>query len=249
VWSNVDVKGFARSAIPALVASGFSALNIGANGHPSPPGVARSSKGLQPVVGAANATIFRWDDVASNTSLPVIWHDGYGGFDSRDSCAISPNGVALASYYRTDNAGPPITVEEVRAIFAQVRAVFPEASVVRASSFGEFAFEALPADVVAALPSTTLDWGDQWITGMSTDPARLATYREMARARDACVAAQACDPAAAAMRNFSRFLAKNAEHTQGVQNEDWSPGIAGPTQKADADRSHWSNAEFSKVSE
>lgn len=30
---------------------------------------------------------------------------------------------------------------------------------------------------------------------------------------------------------MTRFLAKGVEHTQGVQGEDWSPGIAGLRQK------------------
>lgn len=35
VWSNIDVKGFARSAIPTLLKSGITALYVGQNGHPS----------------------------------------------------------------------------------------------------------------------------------------------------------------------------------------------------------------------
>jgi len=70
-----------------------------------------------------------------------------------------------------------------------------------------------------------------------------------ARARAACI--ESGDPACArdhpVVRNFTRWLAKNAEHTQGVQGEDWSPGIAGPHQKADADMAHWSNAQFAAV--
>ena len=59
-----------------------------------------------------------------------------------------------------------------------------------------------------------------WLTGTSTDPRRLAVYRTLARARADCLAASgggcgtATDPA---IRNFTRFLAKIPEHTQGVQ--------------------------------
>ena len=35
VWSNVDVKGFARSSIPLLKNAGVEFLSIGQNGHPS----------------------------------------------------------------------------------------------------------------------------------------------------------------------------------------------------------------------
>ena len=44
------------------------------------------------------------------------------------------------------------------------------------------------------------------------------------------------------MQNFTRFLAKNAEHTQGVQGEHWSPG-----RTLSPDQSHWSNAQFARV--
>ena len=49
------------------------------------------------------------------------------------------------------------------------------------------------------------------------------------------------------MKNMTRFLMKNVEHTQGIQGEDWSPGIAGFYQKELADTSHWSNEQFALV--
>jgi hypothetical protein len=82
---------------------------------------------------------------------------------------------------------------------------------------------------------------------MSTDPRRLAVYRELARARRDCIDAGRCSKDDAKIRGFTRFLAKIPEHTQGVQGEDWSPGIAGPFQKQLADTSHWSNDAFAQV--
>jgi hypothetical protein len=249
VWSNVDVKGFARSSIPLLAAAGVTALYIGANGDIESPSVARS-KGLQPVVGPRNSALFRWTDPVSNTEMVVMYHAGYGGYtdgnNGRDTCLISSGGVALCSDWRSDNSGPPETALEVRGVFAALRKEFPGAEI-RASSLGEFARHALTPDVVNALPTTELDWGDQWLTGMSTDPRRLAVYRELARARRDCIVASRCSSIDPAIRNFTRFLAKIAEHTQGVQGEDWSPGIAGPRQKQLADTSHWSNAAFASV--
>lgn len=256
VWSNVDVKGFARSAVPLLRKAGVDALYVGQNGHPSyAPTV--PTRGLQPVVGRSNASVFNWCDPVSERCMPVLYHLGYGGYETSDTCVVAPGGVALCSYFRTDNAGPPLTTAEVSLVFDTVRANFPNASVV-ASSFDEFAAEMLAAspskrdpatgDVhLTGVPTTTLDWGDQWITGLSTDSSRLKTFREMARARADCINSGACDPSSAEMRNFTRLLAKNAEHTQGVQGEKWSPGIAGPFQEALADTQHWSNEEFAKV--
>ena len=243
VWSNIDVRGFARSSVPLLAKNGYGALYVGANGHPVAAG---ETPGLQPVVGAHNATMFMWRDPVSNATLPVIFHQGYGGYKTRPECVVSDNGVALASYIRTDNSGPPNDVFEVMEVYRTVRAAFPGASV-HASSFQSFAAAALTPQVRNALPETTVDWGDVWLSGISTDPYRTAVFRAMTRARSGCVASGVCDPNSAELQNFTRFLAKNIEHTQGVQNEDWSPGIAGPNQAKLADSAHWSNTEFAKV--
>lgn len=94
--------------------------------------------------------------------------------------------MALASYFRSDNAGPPDTLGEIKAVVAAVRKIFPNAKVL-GSSFDKFAEEALTPSVISALPVFDLDWGDQWLTGMSTDPYRLAAYRAVMRSRAACV--------------------------------------------------------------
>jgi hypothetical protein len=164
VWSNVDVKGFARSAIPLLRAAGVETLYIGTNGGPHRGG----GQGLQPVCGAENATMFRWVDPPSGAELTVLYVDGYGSYLGHDvggagtvsasSAIVAPNGVALVSYFATDNAGPPSTALAVEAIHARVAELFPGASVV-ASSFNEFAAAALTPPVVAALPRTSVDWG------------------------------------------------------------------------------------------
>lgn len=173
-------------------------------------------KGLQPVVGTQNATIFKWIDPISKTDIPVLYHDGYGGFESSDTCLISSNGVALASYFRSDNAGPPESVGEINAIFDRIEAVFPNATTIRASSFGAFVQE-VKSSFTELERSTTLDWGDQWLTGTSTDPLRLAKYRAVVRARRKCIQRGQCDRDGEMMKNMTRFLMKNVEHTQGIQ--------------------------------
>ena len=91
--------------------------------------------------------------------------------------------------------------------------VFPGAEVV-ASSHGAFATEALSAAVVAALPEYEFEWGDDWITGLATDPRRLGVYREVVRARAECLRSGVCARGSAALRNMTRYLAKFSEHTQ-----------------------------------
>jgi hypothetical protein len=192
VWCNVDVKGFVRSAIPAMVRAGVRVLAVNTNGHPRPCSH-DDCPGPQPAVGNRNATLFRWRDPPSNESITVLFHNSYANrynLDSRGqmatdrSEAIVVGGVALMSYFRSDNTGPPDSLGEVRSVFAATQAVFPDAEVV-ASSLEAFATEAALGDaaVTSALPEWEWEWGDVWITGMSTDPRRLADYREIVRAR------------------------------------------------------------------
>jgi hypothetical protein len=124
--------------------------------------------------------------------------------------------LMMVSYYASDNAGPPESLAAVNAVFRNVKKIFPRAAVV-GSSFDEFATEAVTAAVLDKLPTCSLDWGDQWLTGMSTDPWRLAVFRLLARARASCIAVGECTRGEAAVVNFTRFLVKATEHTQGVQ--------------------------------
>jgi hypothetical protein len=139
VWSNIDVKGFARSAIPALLRAGISALYIGGNGHTSPAHTP-PIRGLQPVVGVANATAFRWMDSANNVSIPVLYHDGYGGYTHPSEAIVTTTGVGMMSYFRSDNSGPPLTLREADLVYSTVQGHFPHAEVL-ASSFDAFAAE------------------------------------------------------------------------------------------------------------
>lgn len=51
------------------------------------------------------------------------------------------------------------------------------------------------------------------------------------------------------MRNVTRWLAKVSEHTQGAQNEQWTPGVSGLAAHSHGggDVSHWSNEQFRTI--
>lgn len=240
VWSNTDVRGFVRSAIPALVGAGVDVLNINPNGHSSN---CKVCAGPQPAVGNQNSTIFRWYDPPSNKSVAVMFHNGYNSDIDRTTAFVIGE-TALMRHFRSDNSGPPDSLAEVQTAFNLARKAFPGAEVV-ASSQSAFASEALTEEVVAALPQFEMEWGDVWITGMATDPRRLAEYREIVRARAACIEAGACARDSVALKNMSRYLAKPSEHTQGEQNEEWNPGYR--LSGAGLDHTSWSNSDFAKV--
>lgn len=183
--------------------------------------------------------MWRWHDPASDDEILVLYHaaqrdnmfeiplwsefNTYGGFTRPDNTIITPGGTALASFVAADNTGPPPTVHEVKAIFRKVRSIFPNAKKVFSSTWDAFVADVTPAEI-AALPRFSSEWGDEWLTGMSSDPSRLASYRASIRARAACVASGACDPRDPVLRNFTRFAAKNAEHTQGIEGAGGQPG-------------------------
>ena len=245
VWSNVDVPGFDRSSIPLLKQGGATALNILANIGSHYP--CSNCNGSVPTefVGGKNAAMWRWHDPASDEEILVLYHKAqydtpevahggsttYGGFTRLDNMIVAPaGGIALASAVLADNTGPPGSAAEVRKIFNIVRRVFPNATTVVGSTWDRFVADISPAEI-ATLPRYSSEWGDKWVSGMVSDPGRLATYRALIRARADCMASGAVSLASGAcslqdpvMRNFTRFVAKNSEHTQGVQGNGMQPG-------------------------
>ena len=206
-----DVPGTTRSLVPHLVRNNISAISIGVNGgSPAPdmpnPGV--------------------WSDPASGASV-LYMQTGQGqgypnnpgpdpvncGGMCKSSCVTFDNLThALCWAFRTDNSGPPMNAAEVDDQFAIAQWQFPGANVF-ASSFDNFT-RALGA-VRAALPVTTGEAGDTWMTSTTADPYKMAYYREAARAYAVCVRSGQCDIHDARVLGYTRMLAKLPEHTYG----------------------------------
>eukprot|EP01052_Picozoa_sp_SAG31_P004891 SAG31_NODE_208_length_20313_cov_6.143119_8_plen_262_part_00 len=141
VWSNVDVPGFVRSTVPLLAQSGVQFLSIGANARGAfPNGSYPINMGSSPwqTVGNRFATMFRWRDPATSEEVVVMYHRSYGSnFKLSGGGGLFPNTTiisessrsALASYFRSDNTGPPTDVSEIESIFSTVRAQFPNAEI------------------------------------------------------------------------------------------------------------------------
>ena len=236
VWSNIDVPGFARSSIPLLKQAGATALSICAN-----VGNTHGESGSVPIefVRNNNATMWRWHDPVSDEEILVLYHKAqrdttskipltsefntYGGFTRRDNTIVTPSGVALATFIAADNTGPPTSKKEVDAIFKTVKDIYPNATKIFGSTWDQFVSD-IDAAEIQALPRFSSAWGDQWVAGMSSDPGRIATYRAIIRARARCIESGKCHTKDPVLRNFTRFAAKNAEHTQGVEGGGNEPG-------------------------
>lgn len=206
--SQRDVPGLTRAAVPILAKAGVKGLSVGVNSGSAPPGVPKS-------------TPFLWRDDASNTSIIAFWHPGgYSGspVDHRTECVTAPGlEHVLCAAWRSDNEGPH-SMDEVLEIYSVLHKEFEGAEIV-ASTFDEYL-----AELIAALPSLSLatvrnEIGDTWINGIASDPAKVAEYRALLRARRMSKD-RWDDPA---FLQFSKYLLKVSEHTWGVDTKEY-PG-------------------------
>lgn len=219
---QADVPGITRSIIPLLVEHGVKAISVGVNGATSPPGVNSGSA-------------FVWRDMLSGDQVIGMWHPGgYGGYKKQD-CVIVPGfDEALAVIVRGDNLGPALT-SEVLQDWNNLKSEFPGAKIV-ASSLDSFVKNLIQSGLVNTLPIITCEIGDTWIYGISTDPLKLAQFREISRMRNQCILDGRCALSDIRIKRFSRMLIKIAEHTWGVDIKIFLH-----------DYLNWSNEKFEKV--
>jgi hypothetical protein len=258
VLSTRDVPGMPRASLGTLASAGVRALSEGMNGrmvrpdfdlpfvherfyfrshlrsHVCPP------FSLQVPVNVPPA--FVWASQDGSVTLPVMWHwHGYGQLgEPGDPIRIPGSRHALAYCWRGDNAGPPLSADEVlqnahtlqtqfdnRSTSAWVRRAlsvptayraFGQDVVVVSSSLDEFVDAVRGDGAWERLPKVTSDLSDTWIWGVGSDPLKVSKTRAMLRARSRCEAAQHnwCTESDGAFLNFSRFALKNLEHTWGA---------------------------------
>lgn len=220
VISQRDVPGMTAAAIPSFVSKGIKAVSVGVNPASAPPAVPK---------------IFNWNDAVIG-----LWHaGGYpnnpgpsadqpGGLSYHD-CAIAPStGHALCFAFRTDNTGPPTSLEELDTTYQILREEFTGAKVF-ASTLDQF----IDNVDMSALPKVNGEIGDTWIQGIASDPRKTAEYRAMAKGLLQCMSQGKCKLDDPVVFNASRYLIKVPEHTWGLS------GIS--------DRANWSNAQFKKA--
>ena len=221
-----DVPGTTRSLVPHLVRNGITGISIGVNnGSPAP---------LMPSPAV-------WHDPATGASV-LFMQTGQGqgypnnpgsdpvncGGMCRSSCVTFPNFThALCWAFRTDNSGPPMDANEVDTQFAIAQWQFPEARIF-ASTFDNFTTQL--NTVRDALPVSTSEAGDTWMTSTTADPVKMAYYREAARAYAICLQSGQCDIHDPRIIGYTRMLAKIPEHTYGF------PGLG--------DSAHYTNDQF-----
>ena len=210
VLSQRDVPGLTAAAIPTLLQYGsVNAVSVGVNPGSAPPDV---------------PNLFQWE--YNNQSVLGLWHPGGYPLNPGDSL-VNPGGLSymdcvyseaeasvLAFSFRTDNTGPPMSIDEVQRSYNILQEEFPEAQVFASTLEG---FTSSVTDW-SLLPVVTEEIGDTWIQGVASDPLKMAQFRALSSGFTHCLLDGKCDYSDQVVQNSSRFLIKLAEHTWGLPN-------------------------------
>jgi len=192
-----DVPGHSRGLIGPLAENGVTLLDIGVNSASTPPDVPAA---------------FLWKD-PDGASLVMIYHRlAYGGV-----VRLPGSDLAVAVEVRDDNLGPH-TLEEIGKIYADLRQQFPNATI-KASNLTDIANAVEPHK--SALPVLTQEIGDTWIYGVSSDPVKLARYREVLRLRTEWIRDGKLQVGDQVDLAFLAKFALAVEHTWGTDTKTW----------------------------
>ena len=223
VLSQRDVPGLTAAVIPILSINGIQAITVGVNSGSAPPAV---------------PDLFMWE--YQGQSIIAMWHPGgYPGNPGNDvknagglsimDCVIEEHSKqALAFAFRTDNSGPPESIDEIQAYYEILHGEFPDATV-SASTFDSF----VQGIETGFLPIVKGEIADTWIQGAASDPRKLAEFQAASAAFMTCIQDKQCKVTDSQVKNASRFLIKLPEHTWGL------PGVY--------DTVNWTNAAFEKA--
>ena len=216
-----DVPGHTRSLIGPLVRSGVTFLDIGVNPASSPPQV---------------PALFRWRDPEGAEIITLCHRSDYGG-----TVAAPGSEVAVSVHVRSDNSGVH-TEDEIKKIYADLAKQFPGARI-KAATLSEVAAALEPFRTT--LPVVTQEIGDSWVYGCSSDPVKIAHYRELCRLRREWIANGTLKAGSAEDMAWVPWLLLAPEHTWGCDIKttlgDW--GIYAPDELKVAR----SKANFQKV--
>ena len=191
-----DVPGHTRAIIGPLADHGVKLLDIGVNGACTVPDVPAA---------------FRWKDSASR-ELVMLYHNDYGGI-----VKIPGSDLAIDVECRGDNSGPH-TIEEIHRIYSRLRKRFPNAQVT-AGNLTDIANAVDPFR--EHLPVVIKETGDTWISGVPSDPLKVARYLELARLRSQWIESRKFAEGDATDRALLSSALLETEHTWGADVKTW----------------------------
>ena len=192
-----DVPGHSRGIISPLAAAGVKLLDIGVNAASTAPDV---------------PDLFIWQDPAGAEIIMAYHRLDYGG-----TILVPGSSTAFSMQVRGDNSGPH-SPAEIAAIYAKLRGEFPNAKI-QAANLSEVAAAIDPYR--SQLPVIKEEIGDTWIHGISSDPPKLAQYRELMRLRKQWITDKKISIADAVDLRFLQNFLLAAEHTWGTDTKTY----------------------------
>ncbi|WP_339796700.1 DUF5054 domain-containing protein [Paenibacillus sp. FSL R5-0744] len=186
-----DVPGHTRALITHMAKAGMKYLHLGVNPSSHVPHVPE---------------MFLWRN-PDGSEIVVQYSKDYG-------TTFETEGLNDVLYFAHthDNHGPS-TVEQIKAEFTQLREAYPHADI-RASTLDQYAEKVWA--IRDTLPIVEEEIGDSWIHGSSTDPYKLACYRELLRLKSKWLLEGSLAAADEEYHNFCDELIMIPEHTWGV---------------------------------
>ncbi len=148
-----DVPGHTKAMIPYLAKAGIEFLHLGVN----------PAYKLPPI-----PPLCRWQN--GEDEIVLMYQSDYGNTMEFENFVITFG-------FTHDNKGPQ-SVEEIQAIYADLRAKYPYATV-RAATLNDAALKL--REIKHTLPVVTQEIGDLWIQNVGTDPKKVSLYRDLLR--------------------------------------------------------------------
>ncbi|MFE0555089.1 DUF5054 domain-containing protein [Paenibacillus sp. NPDC058910] len=186
-----DVPGHTRSLITHMAKAGLKYLHLGVNPSSHVPHVPE---------------LFLWRNT-DGSEIVVQYSRDYG-----TTSEIEGLNDVLYFAHTHDNHGPS-TALQIEAEFAQLREAYPHAEI-RASTLDQYAEKVWA--IRDTLPVVEEEIGDSWIHGTSTDPFKLACYRELLRLKSKWLQEGALTDSDEEYHNFCDALLMIPEHTWGL---------------------------------
>ncbi|WP_120461859.1 DUF5054 domain-containing protein [Paenibacillus aceti] len=206
-----DVPGHTRSLVTHMAKAGLKYLHLGVNPSSHVPHVPE---------------MFLWRNT-DGSEIVVHYSKDYG-----TTFEIEGLNDVLYFAHTHDNHGPS-TVEQIEAEFAQLQAAYPHAEI-KASTLDQYAEKVWA--IRDALPVVEDEIGDSWIHGSSTDPYKLACYRELLRLKSKWLHEGQLTANDVEYHNFCDELIMIPEHTWGVDIKRYL-----------ADYAHYDKDDFQKA--
>ena len=148
-----DVPGHTKAMIPFMAKAGIEFLHLGVN----------PAYKLPPI-----PSLCRWQN--GNDEIILMYQSDYGNTMEFEDFVITFG-------FTHDNKGPQ-SVEEIKQVYADLRAKYPHATV-RAATLNDVAEKLRSLRHI--LPVVTREIGDLWIQNVGTDPKKVGLYRDLLR--------------------------------------------------------------------